>query len=228
MFKVVAGRKLYEQLVEQIKSMIAQGVYQKGSLLPSEKELMESTGVSRITVREALRSLSQAGVIETRRGKGSYVLVDGSELGKGVEGFSEYRKRFREAGRARLIIEPEAVRLVALTASEEAIAEIGRCLRHPQDTLEETGEFHKAIIRALKNPFLTEFLDRLLEAQMDAPVGALVPPNRQKGVQQKLERQHENIYRAIKSHNGECACCYMREHTLYLQRQYEEYFRCFY
>ena len=189
---------------------------------------MESTGVSRITVREALRILSQAGVIETRRGKGSYVLVDGSELGKGVEGFSEYRKRFREAGRARLIIEPEAVRLVALTASEEAIAEIGRCLRHPQDTSEETGEFHKAIIRALKNPFLTEFLDRLLEAQMDAPVGALVPPNRQKGVQQKLERQHENIYRAIKSHNGECACCYMREHTLYLQRQYEEYFRCFY
>ena len=77
MFKVVAGRKLYEQLVEQIKSMIAQGVYQKGSLLPSEKELMESTGVSRITVREALRILSQAGVIETRRGKGSYVLVDG-------------------------------------------------------------------------------------------------------------------------------------------------------
>ena len=61
MFKVVAGRKLYEQLVEQIKSMIAQGVYQKGSLLPSEKELMESTGVSRITVREALRILSQAG-----------------------------------------------------------------------------------------------------------------------------------------------------------------------
>ena len=58
MFKVVAGRKLYEQLVEQIKSMIAQGVYQKGSLLPSEKELMESTGVSRITVREALRILS--------------------------------------------------------------------------------------------------------------------------------------------------------------------------
>lgn len=77
MFKVVAGRKLYEQLVEQIKSMIAQGVYQKGSLLPSEKELMESTGVSRITVREALRILSQAGVIETRRGKGSYVLEIG-------------------------------------------------------------------------------------------------------------------------------------------------------
>lgn len=49
MFQVVDRPKLYEQVVEQIKNMIVQGIYKKGDLLPSEKELFEMTGVSRIT-----------------------------------------------------------------------------------------------------------------------------------------------------------------------------------
>lgn len=229
MFKVVAGRKLYEQVVEQIKSMIAQGVYRKGDMLPSEKELIESTGVSRITVREALRQLSEAGVIETRRGKGSYVLIDGSELGrKEANGISAYRKRYRQAAGTRLIVEPEAARQAALTASDADIAEIGRCLKSRQtNAADETADFHHAIMKSLKNPFLSELLDRLISAESNAPIVSLVPPNRQKSVQVQLERQHEKIYRAIKAHNGDCAYCYMREHTLFLMRQYEEYFRYF-
>lgn len=227
MFKVVAGRTLYEQVVEQIKSMIAQGVYHKGDMLPSEKELIESTGVSRITVREALRQLSEAGVIETRRGKGSFVIIDASELGHREDArFMEYRTRFRQAGEVRLIIEPEAAKQVALRGTDEEIAEIGGYLRSRQaEILEETGEFHRAIMRVLKNPFLEQMLEQVVAAERDAPILALVPPNKQRSVQQLLERQHEKIYRALKSRRAECAYCYMREHTLFRQRQYEEYFR---
>ena len=64
-YRVKTGVKLYTQVLEQVKSMIAQGVYKKGDLLPSEKELIEMMGVSRITVRKALQILSEAGVIET-------------------------------------------------------------------------------------------------------------------------------------------------------------------
>ena len=52
-YRVKTGVKLYTQVLEQVKSMIAQGVYKKGDLLPSEKELIEMMGVSRITVRKA-------------------------------------------------------------------------------------------------------------------------------------------------------------------------------
>ena len=55
-YRVKTGVKLYTQVLEQVKSMIAQGVYKKGDLLPSEKELIEMMGVSRITVRKALQS----------------------------------------------------------------------------------------------------------------------------------------------------------------------------
>ena len=56
-YRVKTGVKLYTQVLEQVKSMIAQGVYKKGDLLPSEKELIEMMGVSRITVRKALQIL---------------------------------------------------------------------------------------------------------------------------------------------------------------------------
>jgi len=79
-YRVKTGVKLYTQVLEQVKSMIAQGVYKKGDLLPSEKELIEMMGVSRITVRKALQILSEAGIIETRKGKGSFVAERDLEL----------------------------------------------------------------------------------------------------------------------------------------------------
>lgn len=99
-YRVKTGVKLYTQVLEQVKSMIAQGVYKKGDLLPSEKELIEMMGVSRITVRKALQILSEAGVIETRKGKGSFVAVDASELAPASMDLKKYCESFVQATRA--------------------------------------------------------------------------------------------------------------------------------
>lgn len=119
MFQVVDRPKLYEQVVEQIKNMIVQGIYKKGDLLPSEKELIEMTGVSRITVREALRLLNEAGVIETHKGKGSFVVVDGSELESGEEETEAYNEQFINSTNARILLEPSVVKEIAVTATDE-------------------------------------------------------------------------------------------------------------
>ena len=99
-YRVKTGVKLYTQVLEQVKSMIAQGVYKKGDLLPSEKEIIEMMGVSRITVRKALKILSEAGVIETRKGKGSFVAVDASELAPASMDLKKYCESFVQATRA--------------------------------------------------------------------------------------------------------------------------------
>ena len=65
-YRVKTGVKLYTQVLEQVKSMIAQGVYKKGDLLPSEKELIEMMGVSRITVRRAVEELCAEGYLVKR------------------------------------------------------------------------------------------------------------------------------------------------------------------
>ena len=128
MFQVVDRPKLYEQVVEQIKNMIVQGIYKKGDLLPSEKELIEMTGVSRITVREALRLLNEAGVIETHKGKGSFVVVDGSELESGEEETEAYNEQFINSTNARILLEPSVVKEIAVTATDEDLKAIAGCI----------------------------------------------------------------------------------------------------
>ena len=124
MIKKVKTQTLYEQVEEQIRNMILNGAYRKGDLLPSEKDLTDMTGVSRITVREAIRGLAEVGIIETRKGKGSIVLIDGNELlaRAGMEESTGYRRNFELATETRLLIEPEIARQAALLATNEEIA----------------------------------------------------------------------------------------------------------
>ncbi|MDY4040865.1 MAG: GntR family transcriptional regulator [Collinsella sp.] len=64
---------LYHQLAEELRGKIASGAYPTGSKLPSESELMDDTGLSRSTVRRALASLVEDGLISTERGRGAFV-----------------------------------------------------------------------------------------------------------------------------------------------------------
>lgn len=68
-------RPRYRQLAESLRALIETGRYMIGSLLPTENELCETYGVSRHTVRDALRLLSEAGMIQRRQGSGSLVIA---------------------------------------------------------------------------------------------------------------------------------------------------------
>ena len=225
MTKVTSGKKLYEQVVERINTMIAQGIYQKGDLLPSEKELMEMMGVSRITVRGALRLLGETGVIQTVKGKGSYLLMDWQQLAESQAVQGGYPQTFLDSTNLRILLEPEAAREVALRADEEERRAIGDYLSASGDELEG---FHRAIIAATHNQVLIDMFDRLLELENAPPMVKLVPPFRQKSVAAKLQSQHEKIYEAIRDGNGEFAYFYMKEHLGFLKDTYEEFFQVFY
>ena len=234
--KIQDTTPLYEQVVEQIKSMIVQGIYKKGDMLPSEKELIQMTGVSRITVREALRMLAEVGMIETRKGKGSFVLVDqenlvSSEADK--EQKQEYQTFFINSSKARLVLEPGIAREAAINADEDDIAAIEKTLevRKGGRSLESSG-FHYAVARAAKNPLLLEFMNSLLETEEQAElrfqaVLRLATPEHQKRTSAELVNQHRKILEAIRNHDPEFAYFYMMEHTRYLLHSYEEYFEWF-
>lgn len=225
MLRVVKKPKLYEQVVEQIKTLIVQGVYRKGELLPSEKELMEMSGVSRITVREALRILNEAGVIETHKGKGSFVMVEGKELTWDNQSMKDYTEQFLNSTNARILLEPAIAREVASLASEEELTAIEKKIS--RDNLED-GEFHRAIIAAVHNPVLLQWFDELNHMESEPYIRGLVPPARQKNMSIEIAVQHQNIYSALKARNGEFAYFYMKEHLIFIRNVYEEYFSVFY
>lgn len=225
MFQVVDRPKLYEQVVEQIKNMIVQGIYKKGDLLPSEKELIEMTGVSRITVREALRLLNEAGVIETHKGKGSFVIVDSSELLNEDEGTDGYHEQFINSTNARILLEPSVVKEIASTATDEELKAISGYISGKSY---EDGEFHRSIIAATHNPVLLQWFDQLNSMEVSPTISRLVPPVRQKSVAARILQQHQNISDALMARNGEFAYFYMKEHLVFIRDIYEEYFKVFY
>lgn len=225
MFQVVNRPKLYEQVVEQIKNMILQGIYQKGDLLPSEKELMEMTGVSRITVREALRLLNEAGIIRTQKGKGSFVTVERSELMCGQERKAQYEERFLHSTDARILLEPAIARQIASTITEGELRRLEASIS-PRNG--EDGDFHRLIIEAAHNPVLIQWFDQLSDMESTTTISSIVPPVGQKSVAAQIAEQHQSICRALRARDGEFAYFYMKEHLVFIRTMYEEYFKVIY
>ncbi len=230
---------LYEQVVEQIRSMIAEGVYRKGDMLPSEKELIAMTGVSRITVREALKTLAEVGMIETKKGKGSFVLVDACDLVPCEEQRKkqlEYRELFLDSSRTRLILEPGIAKAAAKLATAEDIEAIERSLHEPGQAYDATDRidgFHYEVAKAAHASLLLEVMSGLLEKERAYEEQYqsflyLVTPDHQKRIGAELVVQHRKILDAIKRHDAEFAYFYMTEHMQYVIRSYEEYFDRFY
>lgn len=217
---------LYEQMLKELKGQIVSGVYKKGELLPSEKELVDTFGMSRITVRKTLSLLAEMGFIETNKGRGSTVLfspeyVDSNqEFARAVE---EYHRGFMASTQIRLLLEPETARQAACQATKEQIENLRKCVRIGQKK-EIFEEFHRAVAAVLGNGELNKVIDQLIVLEeMDALPNAIRPENREE-VRRALEEQHRKIFEAIEAGNGEFAYFYMKEHTTYIAEIYEEYF----
>jgi GntR family transcriptional regulator, transcriptional repressor for pyruvate dehydrogenase complex len=121
----------FEATVEQLASSIRLGVFGPGEHLPPERELAETLGVSRSTLREAIGALRQAGMVQTRRGRGggTVVVYRAEEPGLGApaalrrRAAAEDRARLRDVLDYRRVVEPGACALAAtrdLTADQRA------------------------------------------------------------------------------------------------------------
>ena len=166
--------RLNEQVVAQIKNLIFSHELTVGEKLPSERELAANMAVSRVVVREALRSLEQSGLIEIRPGLagGAFVVYD---LQKPLFGFvydlfragSLSIPHFAEARR---VVESFTVRRAAETATAESIGrlrtineEMARAVEDDQRFVALHSEFHKEIAHFSDNPLLNLFVEALFE-----------------------------------------------------------------
>ncbi|HEK0910358.1 TPA: FadR family transcriptional regulator, partial [Pseudomonas putida] len=99
-------RSLVEQAVDQLRERIAQGAWAVGQRLPTEPELALELGISRNTVREAMRVLAFSGLVEVRQGDGSYLRTAQDPL-QAVQAIS--RCTVEQARETRCILEAEAI-----------------------------------------------------------------------------------------------------------------------
>ena len=157
---------LREQTARRLYTQIAvEGTLSPGDKLPNELELSRQLGVSRATLREAIRDLTVQGVLEVRRGRGTFV-ADGA--GEGAPDFGKLERvkgRLRDLFELRAIFEPQAARLACRRAGPEELqdildkgAAVERCIRAGQDRTRADRAFHAAIVRATHNEFMVRLL----------------------------------------------------------------------
>ncbi len=234
--KKIETQPLYEQVLENIKDMIRNGTYVKGDQLPSEKELMDSMGVSRVTVRQSLRLLAEAGIIETKQGKGSVVKVDWQKYlnpGKLRDQAEEYWKEFELSTQARRIIEPAIAKQAALMATDKDIARLEEAHHNMLDHIEdislvnegqELQSFHSCLWDIIKNPLLKKTYEDIAPSSGCIRNLPSIPPASQAEQRMEIIKQHSNILDAIKNHDGDYAYFYMLEHCDWIYKTYKQYF----
>ena len=161
----VEPQRLYRQIAEQLRSLIAQGEFTPGSRLPAERDLARQLGVSRPSVREALIALEIEGVVDVRTGSGIYVVQaglrsDGSD-DAGAPEMAEWGPL--ELMRARELVEGEVAALAARNARKTQIVAMSEALARMQEDasagiVPRRGDqaFHTAVAEACGNEVLRD------------------------------------------------------------------------
>lgn len=163
----MAGDKVYYQVITYIEEMVKQKKITFGGKLPSEREMMEQLSLSRNSIREALRTLEHLGLIESRHGKGTYLVNHMGASLRSVFSMLIFLKEstYLEVSQLRRAIEAEAFDLLILKITEEEKREFEKIL---EQIPFGDAEHMVKVDRALHNTLISYSENRLLFMMMDA------------------------------------------------------------
>lgn len=209
-------------VVAYIRRLIERGDLNVGDRLPPERELARLTGVSRASVRDGLRSLATVGVVETRRGAGTFVsegppLFDVNPLSifSALHGIPQ-----SELFETRRVIEIDLAGLAAERAAGEELAAISEEVMEMFASRDDVHRFllhdirfHRAVAAAARNPLMAAIMEMVADLFYDQRKSTV---DRWRGADEAAE-QHRRIYQAIRAGDVESARREMDEHLRWAQ-----------
>ena len=199
----VKSVRIYEDIVRQVRALIADGHLKSGDRLPPERDLAERFRVSRTSVREALRSLQSRGLIDIRAGEGAFV------RDVSVEALVEplalvilpYREAVGELFEARGLLEPAIAALAARRATRDEIAEMERILAEQarevasgRTGMAQDSALHAAIAAAAHNRAIVRIVNALVDLLAQSREESLHTRGRPK----RSHQDHRRILGAIR------------------------------
>ncbi|NJP94513.1 FadR family transcriptional regulator [Nonomuraea sp. FMUSA5-5] len=211
------GASLADRVEGELRRGIGSGEWRPGELLPSEAELAVRFDVSRTVVREAISRLRAAGLVETRRGRGSSVLArpPAQDLTHSL-GTVRNRQDRLHLLELRRGIEVEAAALAATRRTPAALTAIDAALRRTatvrggaSDAVEADFAFHRAVAAATANRFYLDLLDTLGPGAITRPYAGPDPDPAHLG---QVLGEHRRIRDAIASGDALGAAAAMRTH----------------
>ncbi|MAR71425.1 MULTISPECIES: transcriptional regulator GlcC [unclassified Halomonas] len=200
-----------QAIASKLETLILDGVFRPGQLLPSERRLCERLGVGRSSLREALGSLRSKGVIVTRQGRGSEVapLVEAPHATPLMHLFREHPRTLYDLLEVRALLEGESASLAASrgTASDRVL--ITRRYREMADYVDKADPleverlarldhaFHLAICQASHNPVLAHTLQSLTDLLLSSVFASVKHLYHRPDARDMINRQHARLHRAV-------------------------------
>ena len=169
--KPIKTKKIYEEIVDQIRQLIVDGQIKPGDKLPSERELVESFKVSRSSIREALSALEMMGILEVRTGEGTFIkqIKPESMMASLIWYLCLDKATVMEMLEVRKMIEVQAVGYAAERATIQEVNQLAQTLETMKNNLENTGAvsekadlmFHYTIAVATHNKITIRLMDTI-------------------------------------------------------------------
>ena len=212
--------KASDVLAAKLRELILSNGLAEGTPLPTERELVAQSGLSRTSVREALRVLETEGLVLTKAGRngGSQVRRPGREsISRSFELFvRSHGVRFEALLEAREAIEPAAARLAAIHRSDADLAEMTRvhkALDQVLDVAEHVRlnlQWHRAVMRASRNELLIAFFDAIADSVQAATESQSLNSLE---VRREVVRAHGRVLAAIAAQDADAAFRRMQRHV---------------
>lgn len=209
---------LGQQILEAVLDIIEKNGYKKGDKLPTEKELSEKLGVGRNSLREAMKSLSISGAVQSLAGKGTFLLKEPSDIrGENISDAVSEASTL-EILQARMIIETEAAVLAAqngvsekskLQNFEKTLLELEKSLDEKRESASDDNfKYHVELVKLCGNRFLCKMHHSIIkDIQNSRRILTIEFSNAE------FEKSvHRKIFEAIKERDAQKTRCAMKEH----------------
>lgn len=227
MFRPIKTKKVYEEVLEQVKNLMAEGVLAPGDRLLPERELAEKLKISRASVREAFKVLEVLGLIESKPGGGT--VLKEPRIANFIEPLalllSGDAAGAMETFEVREILEQASAALAAERATEEDIEKIRGILgsfsqlNDVERLTKADYEFHYAIAEATQNSVLAKVMSMIADLIEQTMRNVRRQQFANPEVAETLARQHEEIFQCIASRDSKAARRAMCRHLAYSRQQ---------
>jgi GntR family transcriptional repressor for pyruvate dehydrogenase complex len=209
--------RVAEEVADRIRVLMLDGSFPAGQPLPSERHLAERFGVSRGSIRDALRTLETIGLLETRHGQGTFPHeLSVERLVAPLASVMAYRADLQdELLDVRRMFEPAVARVAALRATEEDLADLQRIVEAQRQKLKvglsaitEDTAFHAVLARATRNRVIMSIMATLNDLLVESRTHSL----EQKGRPARSVDGHEAVIAALRRRDAEGASQAMYTH----------------
>lgn len=213
---MIKSAMLADSTAQRIMKMIEEeNRFSPGDKLPNENDLAQELGVSRSTLREAVKILTTNGILEIRRGKGTFVT---SNIVINSDDLSDIASGLDDLFEMRLMFEPDCAYLAAKRATDEEIEticyygeQVEKKILSGEDRTVEEQKFHESIANATHNSFVKQFMPIIFNAIRKGVVVLM----KNQDVSQDNLNDDRLIMEFIKKRNPEGARTAMRLHIIH-------------